>query len=129
MRKPHDQLPDTELEVMNAVWELPNPVSTGNIKRRLDLNRPWNLSALQTLLGRLVERGFVSVEKVGKNKMYTAIIKNDEYRIKANHSFLKKVNENSVKNFVAALYDGNHLSKEDLKELEEFINEKLNSDN
>ena len=129
MRKPHDQLPDTELEVMKAVWKLPNPVSTGNIKRRLDLNRPWNLSALQTLLGRLTERGFVSVEKVGKNKMYTAIIKNDEYRIKANHSFLKKVNENSVKNFVAALYDGNHLSKEDLKELEEFINEKLNSDN
>ena len=129
MKKQHHEIPDTELEVMNAIWSLPTPTSTGEIKKKLDLNRPWNLSALQTLLGRLVERGFLSVEKEKRNKKYTAIVKNDEYRVKANHTFLEKVNGNSVKNFVASLYDGNVLSKEDLKELEEFINEKLKSDN
>jgi predicted transcriptional regulator len=71
----------------------------------------------------------LSRKSLSSNKKYTAIVKNDEYRVKANHTFLEKVNGNSVKNFVASLYDGNVLSKEDLKELEEFINEKLKSDN
>ena len=128
MKKQHHEIPDTELEVMNAIWSLPSPASTGEIKKKLEQNRPWNLSALQTLLGRLVERGFISFDRVNRNKMYTAVVKNDEYRIKANQTFLQKVNGNSVKNFVASLYDGNVLSKEDLEELEAFINEKMNEE-
>ena len=127
MKKPHDTLPDTELEVMDAVWSLPNPVSTGQIKRELDKQRPWNLSALQTLLNRLIERGFVSAEKRDNKRYFSALIKHDEYRTRANRSFLERVNGNSVKSFVASLYDGNALSDADLKELESFISEKLNA--
>ena len=127
MRKKHDTLPDAELEVMTAVWSLPEPVPTGEIRRKLEKNRPWNLSAIQTLLNRLVERGYLSVEKTEKTKLFTPLVKRDEYRVMANSSFLEKVNGNSVKSFVASLYDGNVLSEADLKELESFINEKLNS--
>ena len=53
-----NRLPEAELTVMRAVWRLEPPVPTGAIRARLEKERPWNLSALQTLLARLTERGF-----------------------------------------------------------------------
>ena len=37
---------------------------------------------------------------------------------------LKRLYQNSARNFLAALYDGESLSGEDLRELEEYISEK-----
>ena len=60
-----NRLPEAELTIMRAVWRLGPPVPTGAIRARLEKERPWNLSALQTLLARLTERGFLSVGKEG----------------------------------------------------------------
>ena len=48
------KLPDTELKVMQAIWHIESPASTSAVREELQKERPWNLSALQTLLGRLV---------------------------------------------------------------------------
>ena len=60
------RLPDTELEVMKVVWQKGNGVSTSEIKQELDKQRTWNVSALQTLLNRLIDRGFLTSYKKGK---------------------------------------------------------------
>lgn len=39
-------------------------------------------------------------------------------------NILKRLYRNSAKNFLAALYDGDSLSGEDLKELEDYISTK-----
>lgn len=39
-------------------------------------------------------------------------------------SILKRIYQNSARNFIAALYDGNSLSEKELKELEDYISEK-----
>ena len=57
------KLPDTELKVMQAIWHIESPASTSAVREELQKERPWNLSALQTLLGRLVRRGFLQTEK------------------------------------------------------------------
>ena len=54
------RLPDTELEVMKAVWSIKSEINTTEIKKILDKNRPWNVSALQTLLNRLIDRVYWS---------------------------------------------------------------------
>ena len=46
------KLPDTELKVMQAIWHIEPPASTSAVREELQKERPWNLSALQTLLGR-----------------------------------------------------------------------------
>ena len=51
------KLPDTELEIMQVIWKENRVLSTSEIKEKLEMNRPWNVSALQTLLNRLIERG------------------------------------------------------------------------
>ena len=65
------KLPDTELKVMQAIWHIEPPARTSADREELQKERPWNLSALQTLLGRLVRRGFLQTEKQGKSRYYT----------------------------------------------------------
>ncbi len=118
------RLPDAELEVMKAIWEHETPVSTSQIKEYLEQARPWNISALQTLLNRLIARGFLSSEKHGKNRYYDVLIGQEEYLAQENRSFLRRVNGNSLTRMVASLYDSRSITDEDLEELAAFIEEK-----
>lgn len=118
------RLPDAELEVMQAIWNNPVPISTASVKAYLDNNRPWNISALQTLLNRLIDRGFLCSEKQGKHRYYQPLIAEDRYLAYENKSFLEKLNNSSVKKLVASLYDSQSISNKDLQELADFIAEK-----
>ncbi len=118
------RLPDTELEIMKAIWETGETLSTSEIKSRLERNRPWNVSALQTLLNRLIDRGFLDSYKEGKNRFYTALVGEREYLAAENKSFLEKVNDCSVTKLVASLYDSHSISDADLDELAAFIRSK-----
>lgn len=118
------RLPDTELEVMKAVWSIKTEINTTEIKKILDKNRPWNVSALQTLLNRLIDRGFLDTYKNGKNKCYTVLINEEDYISFENKSFLKKINNSSITRLVASLYDSKSISDNDLMELSKFIEDK-----
>lgn len=118
------RLPDTELEVMKAVWSIKSEINTTEIKKILDKNRPWNVSALQTLLNRLIDRGFLDTYKNGKNKCYTVLINEEDYISFENKSFLKKINNSSITKLVASLYDSKSISNDDLMELSKFIEDK-----
>ena len=122
------RLPDTELEVMKAVWSIKTEINTTEIKKILDKNRPWNVSALQTLLNRLIDRGFLDTYKEGKNKCYTVLVTEDEYISFENKSFFKKVNNSSITKLVASLYNSKSISENDLLELSKFIEDKTRGD-
>lgn len=124
MKNRFSRLPDAELEVMKAVWYSEAPVSTTKIHERLEQNRPWNVSALQTLLNRLIGRGFLSSGKEGKNRVYIPLVREKDYLASENRSFLERLNGNSVRRFVASLYDSHSLTEQDLEELKAFLDEK-----
>ena len=48
------RLPDTELEVMTAIWKCEIPVKTSEIARHIE--RDWTMSTIQALLARLEEK-------------------------------------------------------------------------
>ena len=114
------RLPEAELSVMWAVWRLPAP--TGAIRARLEKERPWNLSALQTLLARLTERGFLSAGKEGRQNVYTPLVSEGEYVAFENAPFLEG---KGLPGLVTALYDSQSISREDLAELRAFLDEAM----
>lgn len=118
------KLPDTELEIMQVIWKENRVLSTSVIKEKLEMNRPWNVSALQTLLNRLIERGFLSSYKEGKNRYYEITVKEEDYLAFENSLFLRKVNANSLTKLVASLYRSHTISDADLDDLAKFIEEK-----
>ena len=118
------RLPDTELEIMKAIWEKGETLSTSEVKALLERQRPWNVSALQTLLNRLIDRGFLESYKEGKNRFYTPLVSEKEYLAVENKAFLEKVNDRSVTKLVASLFDSHSISETDLDELAAFIRSK-----
>ena len=76
-----------------------------------------------TFLSRLVEKGYLSCEKKGKTNFYTPLISYEQFLSRESKYILHKLYQNSLKNFVSALYDGEELSKQDVRELREFLDE------
>ena len=116
------RLPESELEIMMIIWKYNRPVNRREIGEHLkkDIAAPTILS----FLNRLEAKGFVSVEKIGKINWYTPLVKEEKYLQKESRNILQKMYQNSLKNFVTALYDGDGLTSQDIEDLKTFIEEK-----
>ena len=84
----------------------------------------FSSATILSFLSRLQEKGYLEVRKEGKNNVYMPLIDRDSYMQAESRNILKRLYQNSAKNFLAALYDGDSLSEEELKELEDYISEK-----
>lgn len=117
------RMPDGELELMMIIWEENRPISRIEIEKKLD--RDILPSTILSYLSRLEDKGFVSREKRGKINYYSAVVDKDKYLREAGKNILDIMFGGSLKNFTSALYDGDNLSKEDIYELQKFIDSKL----
>jgi len=114
------RLPDAELEVMQAVWDCAAPVSRADIESVLNKTHPMAATTILTLLSRLVERRFLTIEKVGRSNCYTPAISRQEYLASQSKSFLEKLCGGDIRVFAAALCDSG-LSREDIEELRQLL--------
>jgi len=118
------KLPDSELDIMLIIWEFNRPVTRFEIEGEMNGNKNLSATTILSFLSRLQEKGFLKVTKAGKNNIYTAVIDKESYMRMDSENVLKKLYRNSIKNFVASLYDGDNLSETDIKELEEYLHQK-----
>ncbi|MCM1127368.1 MAG: BlaI/MecI/CopY family transcriptional regulator [Lachnospiraceae bacterium] len=118
------RLPDSELEIMMIIWDYDKPVTRTEIEERLDGERKLSPTTVLSFLSRLQEKGFLKVEKSGKNNIYLALIRREDYMRTESRNILKRLYQNSARNFLAALYDGEALTEEELEELEDYISTK-----
>ncbi len=113
------RLPESELDVMLAVWRRGGRATAPEIGSAL--GRPLTASALHSYLKRLEEKGFLSCEKEGKVNRYTALMAEEDYRESEGGAVLDKLYGGSLKTFAAALWDGGKLSRADVDELRTFL--------
>lgn len=123
-----DTLPEAELAVMQAVWELGEPVGTGKIVENLEEKREWSRSTIQVFLSRLEDRGFLRCERKGRLKMYYTAVKEEEYRTRETKSFLANMYQNSCQKLIASLVQTNMMTKEDLEDIVKIIEEGEDAD-
>lgn len=115
------RLPDSELEVMMAIWSYDEPVTRMEIEEKLNREPKVSATTVLSFLSRLVEKGFVSVKKEGKTNIYCARISKKEYLGEESKSILNRMYGSSLKNFVTAFYDGKQVSKDEIQELQDFL--------
>ena len=118
------RLPDAELEVMKLVWKYGENTTSAMINEGLKGYKEWNPTTVLTFLSRLADKGFVSIEKKGKANYYTPLIEEARYVESESKSFLKRLHDNSIKSLFVALYSGKEISKKDLEELKQFVEER-----
>lgn len=119
------KLPDAELELMMIIWDAEKPVTRVEIEEKLSEDRDVLPNTILTLLTRLEKRGFLRKVRDGKINYYSALVDKEPYLKEASQGILNRMFKGSLKNFAAALYDGEELSEEDAAELMEFLENKV----
>ena len=120
MSKVIRRLPDAEQEVMQAIWMCEAPVARTDIEQILYKDHPMAMTTLLTLLTRLNEKGFISIEKVGRRSYYTPCIAREEYLASQSKTFFQKLCGGNVSIFANALCDSG-LSEDELEQLRTLL--------
>ena len=115
------QLPEAEFEIMQIVWSQTSPVTTAQIAEIAGELKNWHFSTTKTLLRRLMTRGFLSGEIVGKELHYTPLVSQDEYIRAETDSFMAKFHKRSLTGLARAMYADKKPSDEDLAEMEKWL--------
>jgi len=95
------RLPDTELEVMKALWAAGPDTSRTALEERL-APFGWAANTVNTYLSRLADKGFVSVRREGRSNLYTPLVDQETYQAFDSRAVLDRL-YGSPRNFVAAL--------------------------
>jgi len=95
------RLPDTELEVMKALWAAGADTSRTELEERL-APFGWASNTVNTYLSRLADKGFVSVRREGRSNLYTPLVDQESYQAFDSRAVLDRL-YGSPRNFVAAL--------------------------
>ncbi len=123
MDKIMKKLGEAELEIMQVIWRADAPVTSGFVLKELQGHRKWQLSTLMTSLSRLVDKGFLSCDRVTGNNLYSPIISENDFKAKESKNFLEKLYNNSLQNMVATLYSNKAIKDSDVNELRKFLDD------
>lgn len=66
------RLPDSELELMQIIWDAGHPVTRLEIEYQLPVDRKLSATTILSFLSRLQDKGFVDVYREGKSNVYEA---------------------------------------------------------
>ncbi len=117
----YKKLPDSELEIMLAIWQSNKPVNSAYIQEILKGKKNWTLPTVLGFLTRLENKGFVSIEREGRYNVYTALIDKNEYLEGESINLFEKLCGKSLNTFILSLYNSKAIHDEDLIELKKFI--------
>ena len=117
------RLPDSELDIMQAVWSFAPPVPRALVEEKVRESSDLAQTTILTLLSRLADKGFIKAEKQGRGSVYTPLVSREEYQASQSRSFFEKLFGGDVTAFAAALSESG-ISKEDLRELKELLERK-----
>ncbi len=114
------RLPDTELEVIKALWACGPDTARNDLEKELE-GFGWATNTINTYLTRLVNKGFVAVEHNRGGNRYTARISKEDYLAFDSRATLSQL-YGSPRNFVAALAREG-MQRKELEDLRALLNE------
>lgn len=120
MRPPIRRLPDAEQAVMQAIWACQAPVTRADIEKILYRERTMATTTLLTLLTRLAEKEFITIEKVGRRSCYIPCISQEDYLAVQGRNFFEQLCGRNISTFAAALCDSG-LTREELAQLRSLL--------
>lgn len=119
------RLSEAEQDIMMVIWQAGGTVSSSYVQEKLQDTRGWKKTSVLTFLTRLARKGYVKQEKDGKTNVYTPLLSYETYSGREGKQILERMYQNSVRNFVAALVDGEELEEADLRELRAYLENRM----
>lgn len=113
---------DAEWVVMKVVWNR-TTVTANQVVAALEETR-WKPKTIHTLLRRLVQKGALSYQKIGREFHYHALVDAEHCTHFASRSFLDRFFGGHLAPFLACFLDNEKLSASELKELRRILSER-----
>lgn len=114
------QISEAEHKIMEVIWEAKEPLSSNDIRQRMDQRSAWERTTILTLIRRLVDKGFLKQEKRDVY-YYSATVQREAYLKKETKEFVNRIYRGRSKDLIAALFEEKDLTKEDMAELKEYF--------
>lgn len=115
------QVSDSELTLMKIIWARGGTALYAQIMEDLAASGcTWQKNTIITLLSRLVEKGLLKTNKIGRRNEYTAVVQESEYQVAQTQTLLHKLYQGSAKGLVSALIQSEMLTPEDYEDLRKF---------
>ena len=111
------QLPDTEYDVMCAIWAGELPITTGYLMQVLGNDRNWKTPTLISFLQRLEERGFIASLKMGRERCYFPLADQKRYLEAVTKRFMEKYHGGSFISMMDAVFPARTLTDDDIDAL------------
>lgn len=120
------KLSDAELNIMMEFWERNSSMTLVEVQDAV-AHYNWTDNTVRNFLARIVNKGYLRVDKLGRRNLYVPLV-SDKYIDKKGKSLLEKLYNDSLQHFVAGLYESDNLTKEDILELRNYLDDILKED-
>jgi BlaI family penicillinase repressor len=118
------ELSDAEWSVMNLIWET-QPTEASDVVSALAKPRNWSEATIKTMLHRLVKKGALTTESLGKKYRYRAAVKRNDCVRWASQAFFKHVFGGHAGPALLHLVQASPLSADELARIREVLDAKL----
>ena len=120
----NSKLTEREVQIMKCIWDADHQLALSEILQAVNdrFENDWKPTTASTFLNRLVQKGFLRLNRKVRYYSYEVLISQEEYLRNEAASFHRFWGKNAVKTFLSALFDGEVLGENEVNELKELFN-------
>lgn len=113
---------EAESVVMEVLWQT-SPLATEDVVAALKSRQDWQEPTIKTLLSRLLKKGAIRAEKDGRRYLYFPVLRREQWLSRETKALLDRLFDGRVAPLVAHFSQQRKLTKKDLAELKQLIEE------
>jgi len=117
------KLSEAEFDVLNVLWAFEKAARPVEIMPEIQKVHAWSISTVNTLLDRLVKKGVIKLEYVGRYRYYEPLMTQNEFFTKNMGALAGRLKEVSPIGQIASFIDAADVTEEDLDEIERLLQE------
>ncbi len=99
------KIPQAELKVMKFIWNKNDIITSKEVMEAMELEYNWKATTTLTILSKLVNKCFLSSERIKRITHYTILITKQEYKVFETKIFLREIHSNSIESLINSLED------------------------
>jgi len=120
MRKSISPLGETEIEVLNHVWDF-GEATVKDVLSRVRKDRDVAYTTIMTVMKNLAEKGYLTYRKDGVTYVYRALEKPEEVRSNLVNNLISKVFKGSPSELVKTLVRSEDLTEDEISQIKNMI--------
>lgn len=117
------KISEAEWEVMKLLWKT-DSLTSEKIIASLSEDNDWSHQTIKTFITRLIKKGAIGYEKVGRIYNYYPLVSEDECIKSENEFFIKKVYNGALNMLFTKFLEEDNLSIDEIEELENILKDK-----